>query len=233
MKKDQFRGGFTPLHPARFNLDFRDEWQIQSSLLKKLRPQGRGVTGFTLMEIAVVLGIFGITVMAVGAFTTGIFRFNRVLTGQLDTETQLRRFVAKFSTESRTASVSSLGAYPIDAASATAITFYSNIDADSLKERVRYFLDGTTMKRGILKPTGSPLTYNPANEKVSSLVNDVRNGDIFSYYDDTYNGSSPPLTFPVTLTAIRLIRLKLSVDLNPNESPAPLEIETNVHLRNL
>ena len=211
MRKHPFKNGFTPA-PV---------------------PLGGTVRGLTLMEIAVVLGIFGITVMAVGAFTSGIFRYNRVLTSQLDTEMQLRRLVTRFTREARTSSMSSLGAYPIDAASTTAIAFYSNIDADSLKERVRYFLDGTTFKRGILKPTGSPLTYNPANETVSSLVNDVRNSDIFYYYDDSYNGSSPPLPFPVILTSVRLVRLKLSVDLNPNEPPAPMEIETNVHLRNL
>lgn len=233
MKKHSFGYNFTLLRSARFNLDLWHEWQIKILSSKKFRPKWRGAAGFTMMEIVVVLGIFGVTAIAVGAFTAGVFRFNRVLTSQLDTETQLRRLVAKFSTETRTASASSLGAYPIDAASATSVTFYSNTDADNLKERVRYFLDGTTLKRGILKPTGSPLTYNPANEAVSSWVNDVRNSDIFFYYDNTYNGSSPPLSFPVTLTAIRLVRLKLSVDLKPNEPPAPLEIDTNVHLRNL
>lgn len=197
---------------------------MQQQLFKK---------GFTLIEIAVVLGIFGVTILAVGAFTSGVFRYNRILTSQLDTETQLRRVVAKFTKEARTASISSLGAYPLDAASPMSVTFYSNIDADNLKERVRYFLDATTLKRGVLKPTGSPLTYNPANEQVSSLVNDVRNSDIFLYYDETYNGSSPPLTFPVILTAVRLIRFKLSIDSNLNEPPGPLDTETNVHLRNL
>lgn len=191
------------------------------------------VTGFTTMEIVVALGILGLATMAIGAFTTGIFRYNRTLTNQMDAEIQLRKIVAQFTTELRTASSSSLGAYPIDTAAVSAIIFYANIDADNLKERVRYFLDSGSLKKGVTKPSGSPLTYNPLNEEVVSLVNDVTNNDIFFYYDETFNGSSPPLSFPVIITAIRLVHLKLRVDRNINEPPGPIEVRTNIHLRNL
>ncbi|OGL59357.1 hypothetical protein A3H10_04495 [Candidatus Uhrbacteria bacterium RIFCSPLOWO2_12_FULL_46_10] len=225
--------GFTPLHPENFNFEPGDEWQIIILSSKKIHPRGRGVMGFAIMEIVVALGILSLATMAIGAFTTGIFRYNRTLTNQMDAEIQLRKIVAQFTTESRTASASSLGAYPIDTATASAIIFYANIDADNLKERVRYFLDSGSLNKGIIKPSGFPLTYNPLNETVVSLVNDVTNSDIFFYYDETFNGSSPPLSFPVTITVIRLVHLKISVDRNINEPPGPIEVQTNVHLRNL
>lgn len=190
-------------------------------------------SGFSLMEISVVLGIMGIGVMIVGAFSTGIFRYNRTFTNQIDAEIQLRKVVAKVTAALRTASVSSLGAYPIDTATPGTLVFYANIDSDSFKERVRYFLDNGVFKEGVVKPSGSPLTYNLANEQIVSLADGVINSDIFAYYDETFNGSSPPLSFPVSVSAVRLVHFKLTVDRNLNESPGPATVETNAHLRNL
>ena len=191
------------------------------------------ILGFVIFELIIALGILGLTVMSIGAFTTSVFKYNRMLGGQLDAEIQVRRLASQFSTELRTASSSSLGVYPLEQATAGSVIFYANIDADSSKERERYFLNGTTLQKGTLKPSGSPLTYNPLNEKVVSLVDGVRNTDILSYYDDTYNGASPPLSFPVSPGAVRLVGLKLEVDQNVNEPPGAIKLETNVKLRNL
>ena len=128
------------------------------------------ILGFVIFELIIALGILGLTVMSIGAFTTSVFKYNRMLGGQLDAEIQVRRLASQFSTELRAASSSSLGAYPLEQATAGSVIFYANIDADSYKERVRYFLNGTTLQKGTLKPSGSPLTYNPLNEKVVSLV---------------------------------------------------------------
>ena len=38
------------------------------------------------------------------------------------------------------------------------------LDDDGLKEKIRYYLTGTTLKKGVIKPTGSPPVYLSANE---------------------------------------------------------------------
>src|SRR3989344_5248585 len=131
--------------------------------------------GLSMMEIIAVLGIGVIISIVVGSFSVGLFRYYRTLADQLDAENQLRKLVSQFTREVRTSSISSIGAYPIDSATATSFIFYSNIDSDNYKERVRYFLSGTTLRKGKLKPSGTPLTYNPNNEIVVSLVQDVKN----------------------------------------------------------
>lgn len=186
-----------------------------------------------MTEVVVVSGILGFVLIAVGTFSVGIFRYNRVLFNQVDAESQARRFINQLTAQLRTASPSSLGAYPIESATATSLTFFANIDADAYHERLRYFLNGTTLMRGVTKPSGSPLTYNPATEQVVSLITNVRNVDVFTYYDASYDGTSAPLTFPVSNVDIRLVRLRLSVDEDANTTPGPFNVETNVHIRNL
>lgn len=189
--------------------------------------------GFTLMELMITLGIFGILVLGVGTLTVSIFRYNRTLSNQLDGQRSVSRVVNRLSHELRTASSSSLGAYPIESATATSLVFFANIDDDNLKERVRYFLDGTRIQRGFIKPTGNPLVYVAANEKVDTQVENVTNTDIFTYYDQNFTGSSAALTFPVTTTAITLVKLRVVTDREPLATPTPYEGVTMVHIRNL
>lgn len=194
----------------------------------------RTAAGFTLPEILVTLGVVALLALAVGSFTTNIFRTTRYLTNTLTANEQARRTVGNFVSELRTASISSLGAYPIAEAGATTITFYSDTDADAYKERVRYFVQGTTLKRGFLKPSGNPLTYNSANEVISdAIINLVNTGSVFSYYDSNYDGQTAALSDPPSIPSIRLVRITLQVDANPNEPPGPYELSSQVNVRNL
>ena len=185
------------------------------------------------METVVVLGILSLILVAVGTFSVNVLRYNKILSDQLDAESQSRRVVAQFARDLRTAAPSSLGAYPLDIATATTLTFYANVDTDSLIERVRYFLNGANLQRGVLKPSGSPLTYNAANEQVATLLQNVRNTDIFSYYDQSYDGTTASLTFPVTLSAVRLAHFKVLIDASASAPPGSLDVETSVGVRNL
>jgi hypothetical protein len=136
----------------------------------------------------------------------------------------------------RSASQSSTGAYPIAAASSTSLTYFSDIDHDGLKEQVRYFLSGTTLKRGVIKPSGNPLTYNTANEKITNLVRNIIRDDanpIFSYYDSSYDGSSSAMTNPPNILNIRLIKITFLIDRDPATAPAAAEFSTQVSIRNL
>lgn len=53
-------GGFTPLHPASPGLQTGDKWQIKIRSSEKPCPLRRGVTGFTLLEIIVVVFILAL-----------------------------------------------------------------------------------------------------------------------------------------------------------------------------
>lgn len=191
--------------------------------------------GFTAVEIMVAMGITVGIFFAVFNFGQGIFSFNSGAQRSLNAQTDARKVLKSFARELRSASPSSLGAYPVAQAGTSTLTFFSNIDGGSDKEQIRYFLQGTELKKGVTKPSGSPLTYNSANEKIQTLVRDVRNGasTIFSYFDSNYMGTSSPLVQPVQVTAVRLIHMKLMINKDPNKNPVPFYAESQVFLRNL
>lgn len=186
------------------------------------------------MEIVITLAVLLTVTLVVGNFTADVFRTSRFINTTLNSQDEARRTINKFIAELRTASISSLGAYPIAEATATSLTFYSDIDADAYKERLRYFVSGTTLRRGLLKPSGNPLTYNPANETVTDAVNYLVNTtNIFSYYDSNYNGQGTALSFPINLPDVRLIRMQVQIDQYPNEPPEAYELSSEVNIRNL
>lgn len=188
-----------------------------------------------MIEILVGIGIFTMIGIAIYTFQRDVFSLNRVIVSNLSVQDEVRRTLKVMSAEIRTASPSSLGAYALTQTATSSFTFYSNIDGDSLKEKVRYFLDGTTIKKGVIKPSGSPLTYNPANEVVTDLIHDLANAatSTFTYYDEDYDGTSPPLAEPIDISAVRLVKITLVIDKDPAALPAPMTLTTQVSIRNL
>src|SRR3989344_4644245 len=115
----------------------------------------------------------------------------------------------------------------------TAFTFYSDIDDDGLKEKVRYFLNGPLLQKGVIKPTGSPLSYNPASEKITTLIPNVTNATIFTYYDENYDGAGAELTSPINIPVVRLVKITITIDKDPNRAPVTTIFSTQVSIRNL
>jgi len=54
----------------------------------------------------------------------------------------------------------------------------------------------------------------------------VGTSTIFSYYDENFTGGEPPLTFPVTISEIRMIEVSISAQDTGQISPASFSIRT-------
>ena len=89
------------------------------------------------------------------------------------------------------------------------------------------------MQKGVIIPTGSPLDYDPATEKITTLLTNVTNSSIFGYYDKNYEGTTAALSSPVNISAVRLIKITVTVDKDPNKPPAPTTFSTQISFRNL
>jgi len=190
-------------------------------------------SGFSVVETIIVIFIISLIGIATIEFQKDIFSLNTILFNNLVTQDEIRRTLKVMTAEIRPLSPSSTGAYPIAEANPSSFIFYSDIDNDQLKEQIRYFLDGTTLKKGIIKPSGTPLTYNPVNETKSELIHNVITDTIFNYYDKNYDGTTPPLTQPVDISAITLIKITIVIDKDPDKSPGPITLTTQVAMRNL
>ena len=192
--------------------------------------------GFTIIEVIISVFILSLIVVSAATFQRDVFSLNFFLQGSLNAQLDARHVVKIMVAELRKVSPSALGAYPIALASSTAITFYSDVDSDGVKDRVRYFLSGSTIKRGVLAPSGSPLAYVDANEELTILISGFVSSStlpLFQYYGATYTGASPPLSLPVDTSSVRLIKITVIIDTDPVHSPAPIIVTSQVNLRNL
>lgn len=192
--------------------------------------------GFSVVEMVVVIGIFGIIVVAISSFQRDVIMNNKYSSDSLTSAQDARNIVRVMIKDLKTASPANDGSFAIVQAATNTLTFYSDSDGDGLKEKIRYFIATTTLKRGSIKPTGTPYTYNSANEIMSYLAYNVKNSTsspLFEYYDGSYTGTSTPLTQPVTVTSIHLVKINLMIDADPNRSPAIRTYTSQVNLRNL
>ncbi len=192
--------------------------------------------GFTVLEAVVAMA--GMLLLIIAGIDLYLFssRSKAIIWEQLSTQNEGRKIVQDFSEEVRKMNYSSLGAYPLERAEGNHITFFSNIDTDSYRERIRYWLSGSILKKGVLKPSGNPLSYNPLNEQVTDVVHDVANvtDPIFYYYNEDFTfATGTPLTSPVDVTKVRVIKVNLLLEEDPTNSPLPFSIESKVQIRNL
>ena len=191
--------------------------------------------GITIVEFVVAVAIVSIVGLAAFVFQRDIFSLHRVASETLIAEQGARRAFRMLTAELRSASPSSSGSYPLVTADATTLTFYSDIDNDGLKERVRYFLSGTKFQKGMIRPTGTPSVYNLGSEVVATVVSDVANAatPVFEYFDENYAGTSTPLSQPVNILKVRLVKATIVIDHDSSRPPAPLTVTTQVSIRNL
>ena len=189
------------------------------------------VRGFTLIEILVGVAIGAIVALGVTELFLQSMRAQHKLYQWLSSEQAARRTLLSFAADLRPASYAATGAYPLESATTNTIIFYSNVDSDAPRERVRYFLNGGALKKGITEPTGSPPVYDSTKEVVQTMVSPAVNGttSLFSYYDQAYIGSGVPLPTPIDITKVRLV----GIDLRAGDTSTPFILQTKVEIRNL
>lgn len=193
--------------------------------------------GVTLMELLIAVGIFAL--IAVGAaeiLITG-FRSNASIWERLEVQRDGRRVIQQVVNDVRQAEQSSIGGFPLVTAGTNELILYSNIDKSGYRERVRYFLDGSTLKKGIVVPSGNPLAYDTATETITEIAHHVVNVTssvpIFSYYNTNYTGTESAMTQPVAVGSVQAIRVKLILDKQPGVAPSAYEVESVAQMRNL
>lgn len=190
--------------------------------------------GFTLIELIISIGIMSGIVLVISIFSFDVFDFGIFLgeniTAQQETQLTLRVMVS----EMRAMAQAVNGAYLIESASQNSVVFYSDRDGDGFAERIRYFLDGNILKKGVIKPSGNPLAYS-GTETIDEVVHNIYSaaGNIFSYYDSNYSGTQTELGFPMNIPLVRLIKINLTVDPNPADTSSRINFSTSVNIRNL
>lgn len=188
--------------------------------------------GFTLIETLVVIGITVLLTLIFTRFQVDVFSLNSFMQNSLTAESQARTVLKKMVREVREATSSSGGAYPIASVGRSSLTFFSDVDFNGQPDQIRYFVNGSTLKKGVIKPTGTPSVYTVASEVVTSeVINLVSTStDVFQYFN---NSTSAPMSFPINISSIRAIRFDFTIDADPNRTPTPMNFSSQVSIRNL
>jgi len=187
-------------------------------------------TGMTLIESLVFILIFSLVLGAIFDLTILTYRTQGYSFQQSISIGEARRGIETMVKEIREAKLGDDGSYIIEEAQDYEFVFYSDIDKDQAAERVRYFIDGSDFKKGVINPTGWPIRYPSENEEVSILSQYVRNASpIFRYYD----GEGIELPSPARLKDTKLMRVFLVINVNPNRPPQDFILESSVQIRNL
>ncbi len=169
--------------------------------------------GFTLVELIVALFGFVILVFGVVALVSNVFFASTKQANLLADSDSARSLSNKIINELRNASLSAVGAYPLDTAGAQSLIFYSNVDTDADMERVRYFVQNGKLLKGIINPSGNPLSYNSANERILTVQDNLANGNspLFYYYNGAYTGKEAPLAQPLNVTEVKTVKMDLRI----------------------
>ncbi len=192
--------------------------------------------GMMLVELLVALAIFAVVIIAVGAMGANIFIFNSTTTGSYQATQNSQAILKTILKEIREASPGANGAYPIINTGSTTLSFYTDIDNDSVTEQVTYSLIGTNFFKAVIKATGNPPVYSLVNQSTTTLITNVINGSAlpsFQYFDTNYTGTSSPLIHPVSPSMVKLIQINQRIDIDPNRSPLPIIFTVQANIRNL
>jgi prepilin-type N-terminal cleavage/methylation domain-containing protein len=191
------------------------------------------ISGYTLVEMLVAISIFAILMLAVSTLFLTFYRQQSVDMGALQSTHDANYTLDLLSRELRRANRGENGNYVLIGATASALSFYSDIDNDGATEKVAYALSGTELRRTLTEP-GADHSYAGAGT-VRTVCANVRNGanPIFTYYDENYTGSGSAMASPIEVVRVGVVGVAL--DLNPANRLAsyPLHAETKVKLRNI
>lgn len=188
--------------------------------------------GFTLLEMIMVIAIIMTAGIALIGSIQYFYRSNAFILEQTAALESTRRGHTYTLQNIREASYGDDGSYLITSAATSTMTFHGDIDLDGGVERIRIYLQNGTLYRGITNSTGNPATYAGQTEARETIAQSVRNATstpIFTYYNE--NGAALP--YPIVLSSIVSVGVRLDVDLNPVRAPNIFVLMGTTTLRNL
>lgn len=194
-------------------------------------------SGFMLIEIVIATFMIGVVMVFSYAWWNLALKEYVMGMGTINNVEQAQRSLRALTDVIREARDGEDGAYPLSLADDQELIIYSDMNGDLRSDRVRYFLEGVTLKRGIVEAQGDPATYNLGSEKVTVLADKVTNGaqPVFYYYNADWPGDTAnnPLPLGARLLPTRYIEVKLTVDQGGDTGPDPLSLQVGVQMRNL
>jgi len=199
--------------------------------------KNKNIPGFTLLEVIIAAFLFSTIVALVAGFSAYFFK-NYSFSVEEGQQVDLAKTgITEMIREIRKAQIGADGAWPLIQTDDNTLIFYADTNGDGNTDKIRYFLNGTNLNRGVTAPTLPPVTYPSQNEVVATLASNVvsTGSAIFKYYNgnwpaDTVNN---PLIASQRILNTRFIEVNLTISQSTNFGAAPFQISSGVAIRSM
>lgn len=180
-----------------------------------------------------MLAVFTLLVAAVFSAIAHFYRVNAYTIAQTQQLQIARHGVERMVRDLREMAYADNGAYPLVAMSSSSIQFYSDVDRDEQIEKISYTLESAQLMRRVFNASGTPPVYEstPSREEtVSGFVqNNPMDVPLFTYYDAAGN----PLPASGAVTDVRLVDVRLVVNVDLARNPNEFLLRSSAALRNV
>ncbi len=192
----------------------------------------------TLVELMVAIAIFIIGIEGFAVLYIRSLKTNAFVIEMGEASVIASRGVQEIVDSIRRARQADNGSYPIILADEDEFIMYNDIDNDNIAERVRYYVEDNKLKMGISRPTGTPYEYPAEYSESYTLVNYVANSEdqpIFAYFNQDYPADeiNNPLEVPADMNEVRMVKIHLMINIDPDNAPDYINIQSFAAIRNL
>jgi prepilin-type N-terminal cleavage/methylation domain-containing protein len=205
--------------------------------MKKRRS--KNFPGLTLIEMIMTISILVIGMAGVTVLFTKVWKNNAytIAAGRasLGASQGLEKLIGYF----RRARQGDDGSYAVKLANDNEITFYCDYDKDGITERIHIYKNGANILMGVTNPTTTfPKSYPSGDQENSTIIYNITNNadtPVFYYYNNQYAGdpADSPISTPAIPVDVRLVKIYLQIDIDPNRDPGSVNMQSIVEMRNL
>ncbi|MFZ1735817.1 MAG: prepilin-type N-terminal cleavage/methylation domain-containing protein [Candidatus Moraniibacteriota bacterium] len=195
--------------------------------------------GMSLIEMIIAIAIFTMGMAGFSTLFLQSWKQNSYTLEMGQTAIAISQSVNKLSRYIREARQADNGSYPVVSANDNDLVFYCDYDKDGVTERIHIYKSGTDIVLGVRDPSGSfPITYASGDATTSVIAQRIVNTGsqpIFLYYDASYPEDSVnnPIVTPATVPNVRLVKINLYMNIDPNHAPDNVNIQSFAEMRNL
>lgn len=193
----------------------------------------------TLVEMMVSISIFSIAIIGFSILFIRSWKVNSYTIEMGQSSFVVSRSVDNLVTYLRKIRQGDNGAYAIELADDNELIVYSDYDKSGDADRLHIYLENSQLKMGVTKPIdGIPKIYPTGDQQTIILAERIVNtpaDPIFYYYDEKYPSAEniDPIATPANIAKVRLMKIFLKINIDPNRDPDNVEMQSFVEFRNL
>jgi prepilin-type N-terminal cleavage/methylation domain-containing protein len=206
---------------------------------KKIKNQ-KYFPGLTLLEMMMAIAIFSIGMAGFTALFSSAWRNNSFALEMGQASMSVSQGLNKMVGYIRGTRQADNGDFSLISANNNELVIYSDYNKDGITERLHFYKNGQDVLMGIRNPSGTmPVTYQSGDAQVVTIASHIVNSasePIFYYFDKDFAGNEstdPALFTPADISEIRIVKIHLKININPNRAPDNIEMQSFVEMRNL